>query len=221
METENNLYVLVDKNKNVLEKNFALDLVQDIFFDKIFYSGNKIFLAEEKFCQGNYKIEFKDITALKDLISAAEKDKLTGFYSKNFMMAKLNKLIKNKENFAIIFADIDNFKQLNIDRGRFNADKILTKIGEIFLDEFKFPEHVFRFGGDEILIITHQQDLKELKTRCEKVGKKFFNDCQVTCSFGIANYDYSVSIDKNLNDLDNLLNKSKLNGKNLITVKGK
>ena len=136
-------------------------------------------------------------------------------------MAKLNKLIINKENFAIIFADIDNFKQLNIDRGRFNADKILTKIGEIFLDEFKFPEHVFRFGGDEILIITHQQDLKELKTRCEKVGKKIFNDCQVTCSFGIANYDYSVSIDKNLNDLDNLLNKSKLNGKNLITVKGK
>ncbi len=220
MEENHNIFKIIDRNGNVLEQNFDFELNQDVLYPNIFYFENKIYLEEIQKTNDCSIVVYRDITSLKDLVLAAEIDKLTGFYNKNHLMAKLTSLVNKKINFSIIFGDIDNFKKINSTRGRFNADKVLKRIGEIFLNEFKKPELVFRFGGDEMFILTREQDLPLLKERCQNINNGIIQDCEASCSFGIAHYNYELSIEENLNKLDMMLSESKENGKNLITIEG-
>lgn len=217
---ENWLYKIIDNKGNEVEKNFDFELNQDILYPYIFHFEDKVYLKEIKTIKDCQKIIYRDITLLKDLIMTAEIDKLTGFYNKNYLMAQLTKFVLENKSFSIIFGDIDNFKKINSTWGRFNADKILKRIGEIFLNEFKKPELVFRFGGDEMFILTQEQDLLLLKKRCLKINEKIIQDCNATCSFGISHYNYNLSIEENLDKLDMMLSESKENGRNLTTIEG-
>ena len=217
---ENCLYKIINNEGNVLEENFDFELNQDVLYPNIFSFEDKIYLKEIKQINDCQKIVYRDISLLKDLIVSAEIDKLTGFYNKNYLLAQLTKFVLENKSFSIIFGDIDNFKKINSTIGRFNADKILKRIGEIFLNEFQKPELVFRFGGDEMFILTQEQDLLLLKKRCLKMNEKIFSDCDATCSFGIAHFNYDLSIEENLDKLDMMLSESKENGRNLTTIEG-
>ena len=161
-----------------------------------------------------------DITEQKliqnQLNSLAYKDMLTELPNRLSFELKVNELIntdkKNDSNtkFALLYMDIDNFKNINDTLGHASGDLLLKYISNILKYQVKTPDFVARLGGDEFAII--MKDVKDRKEIIDKtqelikllrrpwlIGKQEFF---ISHSIGIAIYP------EDGNDLSTLLKNS-------------
>ena len=100
----------------------------------------------------------------------------------------MNYLITSNKDFVLIFFDVDDFKRINTQLGHFKADKILNALGKILNRCYsKNSDFIFRFGGDEFIIISENCDLEKQRKTCLNVNKNFYSECKVTCSLEFAN----------------------------------
>jgi diguanylate cyclase (GGDEF)-like protein len=97
-------------------------------------------------------------------------------------------------NFAVVFADIDQFKQINDTFGHSTGDKVLIEIARIFQESIREVDTVSRFGGDEfIFILEGPMDLKDAKRFAERIQENLNmpiklggNEFMITASMGVA-----------------------------------
>lgn len=109
-------------------------------------------------------------------------DGLTGLYNKSFLFRKAEQLAKAGE-IGIIFADIDNFKELNDTKGHEEGDEVLRQTGALLKEVIGQNGYACRFGGEELVGIVHSGDTVELAERfCRLVSKKTI----VTVSVGVS-----------------------------------
>jgi diguanylate cyclase (GGDEF)-like protein len=85
-------------------------------------------------------------------------DELTGLPNRSLFLDRLERLVlRNKRqrdaNFAVIYIDLDNFKQVNDTFGHIEGDKVLIAISKILIENTRDVDTVSRFGGDEFLIL--------------------------------------------------------------------
>lgn len=84
-------------------------------------------------------------------------DPLTGLPNKRAAMEQLLKTIrcaeKTHERFAVGFVDVDRFKTVNDTYGHYAGDLLLTAIANRLKAALPPKGFIFRFGGDEFLII--------------------------------------------------------------------
>ena len=90
---------------------------------------------------------------LASVMDEANTDGLTGVYNKRYLMKFLNKISKSEEDNSLCMIDIDNFKNINTMYGHIEADKILCDLVRVFKRYIRKTDVVFRFGGDEFVII--------------------------------------------------------------------
>jgi diguanylate cyclase (GGDEF)-like protein len=81
-------------------------------------------------------------------------DKMTGLLNKTAWLERIESKISNKKPFGIIFADMDNLKQINDRLGHVKADEIIkaraVRLSKLFKRHGDHLEHqAGRFGGDE------------------------------------------------------------------------
>jgi len=72
---------------------------------------------------------------------------------------------------ALIFIDLDNFKQLNDSLGHMEGDRALIKISHIIRESIRKTDIAARFGGDEFIILVHTSSLTEVIAIAEKVSQ--------------------------------------------------
>ena len=109
-----------------------------------------------------FHIEEKTIR-LREL---AIKDPLTGLYNRNF----LNEVIKREAAWAartssplsFLMLDIDSFKQVNDTLGHSVGDHILKEAATLIKKNLRETDYLFRWGGDEFLIILPNTDCDKL-----------------------------------------------------------
>ncbi|WP_461205860.1 LacI family DNA-binding transcriptional regulator [Clostridium sp. DL1XJH146] len=145
--------------------------------------------------------------------SLAYFDILTGLSNRTMFQDKLINTIRisqeNKNEFALMFLDIDKFKHINDTMGHDSGDLVLQKIAKILIDYIGEYGFISRFAGDEFtIILTEAKDRKKIGEILDKVFKKLISpinicgkDIFITMSVGIAMYPEdgvdSVSILKN------------------------
>lgn len=103
----------------------------------------------------------KDITEKKRLEEQirfqAYHDPLTGISNRSAFLAELESVINEAErtgkHLAVIFMDLDRFKQINDSLGHEAGDRLLQKVAERLLKGVKEYDCVARFGGDEFVIL--------------------------------------------------------------------
>lgn len=108
----------------------------------------------------------------------------------------------------IILLDIDNFKTLNDKSGHLGGDEVLKKVAFLLFDIFSI-DCVYRFGGDEFLIITPEVD----------ITWKYKLNSGIALSGGYAVDTMSQDYASVINKVDKLLYKAKQQGKNQIIDK--
>lgn len=78
-------------------------------------------------------------------------------YNRLSLVEKINWLIsKNKRShskFALLFLDLDNFKNINNSRGHEFGDKVLRHVAHVLLNSVRDNDIVSRLGGDEFVIV--------------------------------------------------------------------
>ncbi len=84
----------------------------------------------------------------------AERDQLTGVFNRSFLIDKLNELSKSSDVIcALIYFDLDRFKNVNDSFGHETGDHVLKKIAKRALATVDETDFVVRLGGDEFAIL--------------------------------------------------------------------
>jgi len=146
-----------------------------------------------------------DITKEKLATAAAEQDALTGLPNRILMNDRLTQAItlsrRHHTRLALLFLDLDGFKQVNDTLGHAVGDKLLQSIAARLTDALRRSDTVSRQGGDEFIIL-----LTDLRTPEDaalisnnllaEIAKPFTiegHDVTLTTSIGIALYPEDAS----------------------------
>lgn len=142
-----------------------------------------------------------DITQEKryqqQLAQLASSDPLTGCLNRHkfeFEFERVNQQQAQK-NAALVFIDVDNFKQVNDQFGHHCGDKILMKLAD-WLSELAPPAaHIGRMGGDEFVVLvtaTRKRQLNDftsaLLARTEQLIKIESAAIHVGLSIGVCQF---------------------------------
>lgn len=154
--------------------------------------------------------ELKRVNAI--LENMATTDSLTGIYNRRKFLELLQVEIREAKRYdiplALIFFDIDHFKQVNDTYGHEAGDTVLQELTRIVTDLIRQADIFARFGGEEFVILVHNNDVKTVRELAEKikyhVGEYRFPEVgTMTCSFGVAQFypdDTAVTIIKRADD---------------------
>lgn len=163
----------------------------------------------------------------------SHRDKLTslknrmGFYSdyKN-NYSKLLADTVNQQKVSMFICDIDFFKKVNDTYGHNAGDAVLRHVADIFSRNSNICDGVYRWGGEEFIVILPDICLNEAADIAENMRKLIEDsvchfegiDIKVTMSFGCEELDPMKSVDNNIKEADAKLYKAKESGRNIVIV---
>lgn len=154
-------------------------------------------------------------------------DSLTGLPNRDFFYQELNTLLdladKNNEKIALLFVDLDRFKNINDTLNHHVGDKLLQSFTYRVLSCLSTDIFVSRWGGDEFTLI-----IKNFHTReeVEKIAISIKNSLKepfsllnytlhITASIGISIYPQDAkNSDILINNADAALYRAKEQGRN-------
>lgn len=151
-------------------------------------------------------------------------DPLTKAYNRYALQDYLRTLLlKEKFDFNVfaLMIDIDNFKQINDQYGHIAGDKVLIFITRLMKKALRDGDRVFRFGGEEFIVLLNRTNLEGAKM----VSERLLNLCRqnhplfqnvrigVTLSIGLTKILEGDSIDSLIERSDIALYRAKANGK--------
>ncbi|MBX9900163.1 MAG: EAL domain-containing protein [Burkholderiaceae bacterium] len=169
----------------------------------------------------NYIGFFKDRTenhaAKQKIEELAFSDVLTGLPNRLLLAERLRQSIifasRQNSQFALLFLDLDHFKQINDSLGHPFGDRVLIEVTERLKKCLRHVDTAARLGGDEFVLLLHEADaagaeicarrvLEELRAPFNLDGMNF----TVTCSIGIALYpDDGTGMDDLIKNADSAM----------------
>ncbi|MBC7618656.1 MAG: EAL domain-containing protein [Candidatus Saccharibacteria bacterium] len=199
-------------------------------------SGEPIFDAQGVF--SGYRGIGRDVTSRKQAEEKIERlafyDVLTGLPNRRLLMDRLQHALHNSGRDglmgALLFIDLDNFKDLNDTQGHDMGDRLLKQVAIRLGECVREVDTVARLGGDEFVIILSKlsSDPAEAAAQAEIVGGKILatlnqsyslgtRDHHSTPSIGITLFDdHRLSIDELLKRADLAMYQSKAAGRNTL-----
>ncbi len=129
------------------------------------------------------------------------------------------------EGFAILFLDLDRFKQVNDQYGHEAGNEILRAVADEIRHAVRASDVAARYGGDEFVVILTRTDLEggarvaeALRAGIEGVGRRLgYPAGLVTVSVGLAEFDPRQPIDGDLLvTADRALYRAKAAGRNVV-----
>jgi diguanylate cyclase (GGDEF)-like protein len=88
---------------------------------------------------------------------AQRRDPLTGLADREFLLQRLSSLLRGgrlrDRSFAVLFIDLNNFKQVNDEHGHLMGDRVLREVARRLAGCVREGDHVVRFGGDEFVVL--------------------------------------------------------------------
>ncbi len=125
---------------------------------------------------------------------------------------------------ALFICDIDKFKRVNDTYGHNIGDEVLKHVASILHDNRPENGDVYRWGGEEFIMIMPGEDMAGAAARAEKI-RAFVeeHDCVTdtvtvhhTMSFGVTGFDPKMSIEDNIKVADDKLYQAKETGRNRV-----
>ncbi len=164
----------------------------------------------------------------KSLMEMAYRDPLTGLYNRRYFNERIKKEMarirrRHAAAMAVVFFDLDNFKQLNDTLGHSRGDQMLIKFAKRLHHKFRECDVLARYGGDEFvaLLFGVEEDTIEI------VSKRYLSaidECQdedykdtiprvgLSIGIGIVSPGSDMDVEKVMKQADRALYTAKENG---------
>jgi two-component system cell cycle response regulator len=173
-----------------------------------------------------------------NLMQHAQTDQLTGLANRKTFdecVARVHELIQPDDdavandrrgvkpmNYWLVMVDIDHFKSVNDRFGHLYGDEVLVILSQIMQASFRDSDLIFRFGGEEFVLIIRCADLAGCMTTLERFRKKVEERTipqvgHVTISMGVTKMDRKTYSATMVDHADQALYYSKHHGRNRVT----
>lgn len=122
----------------------------------------------------------------------AERDDMTGLYNKNRLISDIAKNSKLDRPVAVVYWDVNRLKYVNDNYGHFHGDLLITKIAKSIKSVAKKDMPIYRYGGDEFIMLIPDATEREVLTiidRWKKVIEQMATDSDIPLS---ASVGYSI-----------------------------
>jgi diguanylate cyclase (GGDEF)-like protein len=140
--------------------------------------------------------ELEEVKIEKDIATEASlHDALTGLPNRALFYDRLEHGLEQAKrhgwNLAVMFLDLDKFKQINDEYGHDTGDKVLLKVAKKLKENTRSDDSICRLGGDEFLYL-----LMEVKNKREvtKIIKKLIKAIELPCNEISPNLVVKLSI---------------------------
>ena len=145
-----------------------------------------------------------DITEQKDyqeeLLTISYNDFLTGLRNRRYYDEKFKTKTLDEKKTFVIYGDMNNLKSLNDYYGHAKGDEAIKNCAHVLKDVFGEESNIFRFGGDEFLILTQCSSKEICLNKFNEVNKRLsqydFNEVPIDISLGIEPLSESNSLDE-------------------------
>jgi len=164
-------------------------------------------------------------TLLKEL---SVKDPLTGAGNRRSMEEKLLEIVEHcrsvrTQKSSLILIDLDKFKKINDQYGHSAGDNILRDFVDVVSQKLTKDDHLYRFGGEEFVVISHKRNQENSSTLAEQLRESidehsFDQNLHVTISLGIAEYIPDETGFEWLGRADKAMYRAKDAGRNLCCI---
>lgn len=167
----------------------------------------------------------------KEARSQAALDGLTGLATLRLLRDRLaNEVARSKrsgEPFAVLFVDLDNFKEINDRHGHEAGNVVLKGAAEELLDVVRTTDFAARYGGDEFVVLLVRTGAdgarvvaEKARARVEALGKRLGYPAKlVTASIGVAGFEPSESGEADVMvAADRALYRAKAAGRNRVAI---
>ena len=136
----------------------------------------------------------------QNLQKAAHYDSLTSLPNRDSFEQVLHKTVKQygatNQFFALLFIDVDNFKQVNDSFGHHKGDEIIQHVANFIHKTIRNADFVARYGGDELVVLMPDiGDPGEATALARRLIDNYSSNpvlglqrCRTTLSIGIAVY---------------------------------
>ncbi|KAA3654964.1 MAG: EAL domain-containing protein [Proteobacteria bacterium] len=174
---------------------------------------------------------FTDISSIKaseaQMAHMAQHDALTGLPNRNLLNDRIGTALRraqrDKRMVAVIFLDLDHFKDINDSYGHAVGDVVLKQVAHRLLECVRDEDTVARLGGDEFVVLMEDIDAPE---RAENAAQRILaclvppvahNDQEffIGCSVGLSLYpEDGDSTEALIRNADTAMYQAKQQGRN-------
>jgi diguanylate cyclase (GGDEF)-like protein/PAS domain S-box-containing protein len=186
----------------------------------------------------NYVASLADITLRKsaeeEINTLAFYDALTGLPNRRLLQDRLKQALnssgRSKKVAALLFIDLDNFKELNDTLGHHIGDILLQQVGQRLTACVREGDTIARLGGDEFVVILENlsEQILEAAEQTEIVGEKILavliqtyqlgqHAHHCSCSIGATIFfNHSQSVESLMKQADIAMYQAKKAGRNTL-----
>jgi diguanylate cyclase (GGDEF)-like protein len=159
---------------------------------------------------------------------AAAVDSLTGLSTYRVLRDRLafeiERCKRSSESFAILFLDLDRFKDVNDQHGHEAGNEILKAVADEIHNAVRASDVAARYGGDEFVVILTRTDLQggmrvaeALRAGIEGIGRRLgYPAGLITVSIGLAQFESHQPEEDLLVAADRALYRAKAAGRNAV-----
>jgi diguanylate cyclase (GGDEF)-like protein len=149
-------------------------------------------------------------------------DPLTGLANRHLFIERteqaLGRVRRSEHSLAVLFIDLDRFKQVNDSMGHAAGDQLLIEVAKRLRELVRQADDVARFGGDEFAILCDDLEQQDAAVAiAQRVLRRLDNafpfgkrDVTVSASIGIAlSHDGDKTAEEILQDADSAMYRAK------------
>lgn len=161
----------------------------------------------------------------RTLAKQALTDSLTGCFNRRCLEHSLDVLVagaaRHPLTATVLMIDVDHFKPINDAFGHARGDQVLQQIVEVVGARMRRGERLFRWGGEEFLLLLEQTDADGALVVAEDIRRRvetaeILPERKVTVSIGVGQYRAGQSAEDWTRSADAALYRAKAGGRNCV-----
>ena len=164
----------------------------------------------------------------ENLKKEAVTDSLTELYNRRYFNQALQKEAERAQRlhqpFSLISLDLDYLKKINDTYGHFFGDLAIRTIADILKKNARSIDVPARLGGEEFSVLLPGVDSSGAMIAAERIraaieAQELDTIGHITASVGVGTFpEHSIKLDELLDMTDQAMYKSKINGRNRVTM---
>lgn len=142
----------------------------------------------------------------------------------DMVLREIKRASRNQQHLSLIFVDIDHFKMINDQHGHACGDLALSSVAGWIKDSVRGTDVVFRFGGEEFVILLAETALNDAAIIAERIRADIeshtlaygMDVLNITASLGVSSLNPGDSMDSFIQRADAAMYLAKRKGRNRV-----